>query len=106
MAEKEKLPDLSASLDCFVIDGDGNLLEKVLEAVGRLRQGGASADFSAKRQNVGKQFKEANRRNARYAIILRADGIGVKNLATGEQTDVSAEEFLKNPSVYMKKQQK
>ncbi|MCK4625747.1 MAG: histidine--tRNA ligase [Phycisphaerae bacterium] len=106
LAEKEKLPDLSAGLDCFVIDGDGNLLDKVLEVVGRLRQGGIAADFSAKRQAVGKQFKEANRRNARYAAILRADGIGVKNLATGEQTDVPIGEFLKKPSAYMKKQKK
>ncbi len=101
LAEKGKLPDLSAGLDCFVIDGDGNLLDKVLEAVGRLRRGGTAADFSAKRQNVGKQLKEANRRNARYAIILRADGIGVKNLATGEQTGVPIGEFLENPSAYM-----
>ncbi len=101
LAEKGKLPDLAGGLDCFVIDGEAGLLDKVLEAVGRLRQGGIAADFSAKRQAVGKQLKEANRRNARYAAILRADGVGVKNLATGEQTNVPIGEFLEKPKAYI-----
>ncbi len=101
LAEKGKLPDLAGGLDCFVIDGEAGLLDKVLEVVGRLRQGGIAADFSAKRQVLGKQLKEANRRNARYAVILRADTVSVKNLATGEQTDVPIGEFLENPAGYM-----
>ncbi len=101
LTEKGKLPDLSAGLDCFVIDGGGGLPKKVLELVGRLRRGGIATDFSAKRQAVGKQLKEANRRNARYAVIVRDDTVGVKNLTTGEQTDVPIEDFLENPVAYM-----
>ncbi|MCK4625544.1 MAG: histidine--tRNA ligase [Phycisphaerae bacterium] len=113
LKEKGKLPDVPAKLDCFVINGEPDstksvlggpeALSSVLEAVGRLRQGGIATDFSAKRQAVGKQLKEANRRNARYAAILRADTVGVKNLATGEQTDVPIGEFLENPKAYILK---
>jgi len=102
LEEKGKLPDVSARLDCFVIDADKGLFQRVLEAVGRLRQGGLAADYSFKRQALGKQLKEANRRGARYAIIMGTDAVGVKNLATGEQTDVPAGEFLTEPEKYLK----
>lgn len=102
LAEKGKLPDVQAGLDCFVIDGGDDLFGRVLEVVGRLRRGGIAADFSAKRQNVGKQLKEANRRNARNAVIVRADTVSVKNLSTGEQTDVPVGEFMEKPQEYMR----
>ena len=102
LAEKGKLPDLSAGLDCFVVDGAAGLFEQVLATVGRLRRGGVVADYSFRRQPVGKQLKEANRRNARYAVIVQTDAVGVKNLATGEQTDVSPEELLSDPRRYLR----
>ena len=58
---------------------------------------GLSADFSYKRDPVGKQLKEANRRGARKAVIVRADRVAVKDLATGEQSERPLEEFLASP---------
>ena len=86
-----------ASLDFFVIDDGDGLLKKVMELVGALRFKGLAADFSYARRAVGKQLKEANRRGAQKAVMVRADGLAVKNLATGEQTEMPVDEFLANP---------
>jgi len=97
LEEKGKLPEsLSAgSVEVFVIDGGDGLLDKVLDVVGRLRRRGVSADFSYKRQNVGKQLKAANGRQAKKALILLGgENVAVKNLATGEQAEMTLEQFV------------
>ena len=95
LAEKGKVPDLRESLEFFVIDGVDGAFEKVMEVVGALRAKGRAADFSYKRQPIGKQLKEANRRGARKALIVRAGRLAVKDLATGNQHDLPIEEFLR-----------
>ena len=65
--------------------------------VGRLRAAGVAAEFSYKRQGVGKQLKEANRQGARAAAIVRADNVTVKDMATGRQQDRRLDEFLADP---------
>jgi len=58
----------------------------VLPVVGALRSAGRSADYSYKHMAVGKQLKEAGRRNARWAIILHdANTFAIKDLRTGRQ---------------------
>ncbi|MCY2929880.1 MAG: histidine--tRNA ligase [Planctomycetota bacterium] len=96
LEEKAKFPaDVDASsVDYYLIDAEETCFPRVVELVGGLRGRGASADFSYARRAVGKQLKEANRRGARFAVIVREDGVSVKELATGEQRDVTAEEFL------------
>lgn len=101
LAEKGKLPDLSARLDCFVADDGEGMFREALAVVGRLRRSGVSADYSAKRQGLGKQLKEANRRNARYAVIVRPDGVGVKDLGTGRQSDMPKDQFLDDPGSHL-----
>jgi histidyl-tRNA synthetase len=100
LQEKGKVPAsvLAQGLDFYVIDGEGCSLETVIRVVGALRAKGRSADFSYKRQPTGKQLKEANRRGARKAVIVRADGgLAVKDLATGEQKEGSVESLLGAP---------
>ena len=70
---------------------------KWLALVGRLRRQGLATDASPRRQGLSRQLKEANRRNARYAVILRPQAVGVKHLATGRQTDVTEAEFIEDP---------
>ena len=97
LAERGKLPQTlkSASLDMFVIEDRPELADLVLQTVGALRRAGLSADFSYKRQNVGKQLKDANKRGARKAVIVKsADLVAVKDLATGEQVEMPMTEFL------------
>jgi histidyl-tRNA synthetase len=97
LEEKGKLPELAPGLDCFVVSDRGERFDEVLALVGQLRRAGLSADFSAKAQSLGKLLKEANRRGARRAILVSADGPAVKDLATGEQSDVPAEDLMANP---------
>lgn len=90
LQEKGKVPASaqSASLDYYVIDGEGAGMELVLSVVSALRSKGLSADFGYKRQAMGKQIQAANRRGARKVIIVQSGGgLSVKDLASGEQKD-------------------
>jgi histidyl-tRNA synthetase len=99
LQEKNKIPPhvLTGQLDFFVIDGEPDVFQDVMKVVGQLRKDGFAADYGFKRQNVGKQLKEANRRGARMGVIVRSDGIALKNLETGEQRDATMVDFLENP---------
>jgi len=98
LAEKNKLPDLSPRIEYFVIEADKALRPKVLEVVGALRRAGLSADFNYRAQAIGKQLKVANRRGAIRAVIVRADGVSIKDLASGYQQDRALNEFLRDPA--------
>jgi len=100
LQEKGKVPAsvLGGSLDFYVIDAEDCSLATAMRVTGALRAKGLMADFSYKRQPTGKQLKEATRRGARRAVIVRGDGtVGVKDLSTGEQQDRPLEEFLARP---------
>ena len=62
LEDKGRIPDAvrAQSLDFFVIDADEAVFPKVMETVAALRGSRWAADFSYKRQGVGKQLKEAN----------------------------------------------
>ena len=98
LEEKGKLGQLKPALDFFVIDGEDGALDTVIEVVGGLRRKGLTADFSYKRQSIGKQLKAANRRGARQVVIVREDRVAVKNLETGNQGDRPLSGFLENPT--------
>jgi histidyl-tRNA synthetase len=98
LAEKGKLPALGRQIEYFVIEADQAARPKVLEVVGALRHAGLSADFNYRPQALGKQLKAANRRGARCAVIVRPDGITVKDLSSGAQRDTTLAELLKAPA--------
>jgi len=94
---KGKLPAPAGRLEFFVVDDGGASLEQVLEVVGALRSAGRSADFSYARRSIGKQLKEANRRGAARAVIVRPGALSVKDLTSGRQEDATLEELLAGP---------
>ena len=97
LQEKGKLPAGlgSGQLDFFVIEDAPELFEQAISLVGAIRAKGRSADFSYKRQAVGKQMQTANRRGAKSAIIVKAGGaLAVKELATGQQQETTLDVFL------------
>ena len=94
---KGKLPDEGRQLDFFVIDDNPEEFDRAMKVVGDLRKARFSADFSYKRQAIGKQLKTANRRGAVRAVIVHGDRVSVKDLATGDQTDRPLAEFLQSP---------
>jgi histidyl-tRNA synthetase len=98
LAEKGKLPALGGRIEYFVIEADEASRPMVLKVVGALRRAGLSADFNYRPQALGKQLKAANRRGAGCAVIVRADGLTVKDLASGAQRDTTLDEVLKAPA--------
>ncbi|RMF85386.1 MAG: histidine--tRNA ligase [Planctomycetota bacterium] len=103
LRDLKRLPELSESIDVFVIDADRALFPDALALVGRLRAAGLSADFSYKRVGVGKQFKQAAARNARYAVVVGEEyaasrQVVVKDLNLGRQTTVASEALGNRPA--------
>jgi histidyl-tRNA synthetase len=97
LQEKGKLPATlgSGQLDYFVADDAPEFFEQVVSLVAAIRIKGKSADFSYKRQAVGKQLQTANRRGAKNAVIVKTSGqVALKNLATGLQQEMAIEAFL------------
>lgn len=102
LAEFGRLPAearQTGAVDYFVIDADATLFDDVLSLVGQLRQKGLAAEFSYKRQNLGKQLKTASQRGARHVAIVGQkfrDGriIEVKDMASGQQREMRQEELL------------
>lgn len=102
LTELGKLPALSAGLDVFVIDAGSELFPKAVEITSQLRRAGFACDFSYKRQAIGKQFAQAEKRGARLAIVVGAElaesgQLTVKDMRTAQQQAVAAAELLADP---------
>lgn len=102
LRELNKLPRLDCELDVFVIDADSDLFSESLSLVDNLRRHNLRVDFSYKRIGVGKQFKQAAARGARYAIVMgeeftKRQELTVKNLTTGEQQSIPVEQIRRDP---------
>jgi len=70
---KGLLPDYSNHPDFFAIIGDSEARKIALSDVYQLRSLGHSVDFPLKEQGFGKQFKDANLKGARFALIYGSD---------------------------------
>jgi histidyl-tRNA synthetase len=105
LTERQRLPAearVSKRVDFYVIDADAERFDAVLEIVARLRAGGYAADFSYRRQAMGKQLKQASAAGAARAVIVGSEygerkALTVKDLATGQQIEVPAERFWADP---------
>ncbi|UCD28839.1 MAG: histidine--tRNA ligase [Planctomycetota bacterium] len=99
---------ISKQNDFYVIDADANLFNEVLSLVAKLRKAGFAAEFSYRRQAIGKQIKQAAANNTRWAVIVGNEYtergvLSVKDLDTGEQVEIPIRTFLDNPHAPMGK---
>lgn len=88
--------------DVFVIDADPELFPEAVRLVGRLREKGLHTEFSYRRQGVGKQLKAASAANCPAVVLLgdetrTRNSVTLKDLRTGEQTEISLSEFAADP---------
>ena len=99
LEEKGKIPRelLRPSVEFFVVSDEESGFGRVLEVAGALRRAGRSADFSYKAQPLAKQLKEANRRGAANAVVIRGDGLFLKDLTSGRQGPVAMDELIGRP---------
>jgi len=84
---KNLLPRYVISPDLFLIFGEGER-DLGLRLCSRLRKSGFSTTYSLKSTGFGKQFKDAGKSGARYAVILGEDEVNqakakVKDLRSG-----------------------
>lgn len=86
-------------LDYFVASAGKEFAREAIAVTAKLRRLGRSADFSYKGGNLGKQLKQASERNTQKCIIIGeefadANQLVIKDMDTGEQAAVDADEFL------------
>ena len=76
-----------AKLDVYVVrDGAGAVTE--FKALGALREAGFNAQMEQAGRSVKGQFKQADRLGARSVLIVGADALSVRDMKTGDQTEV------------------
>jgi histidyl-tRNA synthetase len=84
--------------DYFVAFADGEYLEKAIEVAAKLRRRGCSASFSYRNTSLAKQLKQASAQKAVECVIVGSElekgELAVKDMATGKQKLVNADEFL------------
>ncbi len=93
-------------VDAYLVDAEEDLFADVLRIVADLRRYGVAAEFSYKRQNLGKQLKAASQRAARFVLIVGAKFrsgriVEVKDMQTGQQREVPLADLLANPRQHL-----
>ena len=87
----------SPALDAFVVVADPARREAALDLTAALRDGGVRVDLDLGRRPVRAQFRLADRRNARFAVVVGdewKDGQAtVRDLASGAQEVIAIEEI-------------
>lgn len=104
LRELGRLPAVLAEppkVDVYLIDAAPELFPVVVRLAGRLRAKGIRAEFSYRRQAIGKQFKAAAASRADRAVIVGQEYvdrqvIAVKEMGTGQQAEMTIEAFLMN----------
>ena len=92
------LPAYVTVPDLFVIAGE-DLQAEALALASRARKGGFATSYSLKQSGFGKQFKEAGKSGARYALILGEDEaakrmVTIKDLRSGGEEKIKQADLL------------
>jgi histidyl-tRNA synthetase len=101
-----RLQGLSTGLDVYVVDAEDGLFADVLKIVAALRRAGVVAEFSYKRQSLGKQIKSASQRGARFVLIVgqkhrQQRVVDIKDMQSGQQREVPADDLLARPQEFL-----
>jgi len=85
--------------EAFLIARGDEARGAVLPLARDLRRGGVRCEVSVSGGGFGRQFKAADRRGARFAVVLGEDElqrgiVSVKELSTGEQKEVAREDLV------------
>jgi histidyl-tRNA synthetase len=99
LKERGLAPDPEPALDYYVVavtDDEASLVRRVANA---LRGRGHSVAYGLRGAGVGRQFKDANARGARNAVVLGPDEVAVgeavvREMTSGEERRVSLTELL------------
>jgi len=86
-------------IEYFLVLADQSLASEMYRITAQVRSSGHSANFSYKPGGLSKQLKEAAGQNAQKCLIIGQEysekkQLVIKDMASGEQTLVDAEQFL------------
>jgi histidyl-tRNA synthetase len=97
LADRGLLAEYTPKLDYYIIavtDAERPAQKRLAR---RLRDAGHSVSYSSKTGSVGKQFKDANARGAKFTVVLGPDEVGsglavVKDMTSGTEERVKIDE--------------
>lgn len=91
------VPDPGHALDVFVVVADESLRSEARILTSELRAGGLRIDMTDTQRSVKAQFKEADRSNARAAVVIGAEWTGnevtIRDLDSGVQDVIAIKEI-------------
>ena len=98
LADRGLLAEYTPNLDYYIIavtDAERSAQKRLAR---RLRDAGHSVSYSFKTGGVGKQFKDANARGARFTVVLGPDEVAtgeavVKDMQAGTEKRVKLDEL-------------
>ena len=98
LREKGLLPESAPGPDYYIVtitDDERPTLRRVARS---LRDSGHSVSYTLRQVGVGKQFKDANSKNARRTVVLGPEEVGrgvavVKTMESGEEREVPLDEI-------------
>lgn len=98
LESKQLMPTIVQGPDFVAIIGGADERAHALEDAAKLRSQGYSVDYPLKQQGFGKQFKDANQKNARFALIYGSDEftknvVKVRDFANGNEVDIPRDEL-------------
>jgi histidyl-tRNA synthetase len=98
LSDRGLLPDSAPSVDYYIIAVTESEAAIQKEVARRLRSAGRRVMYSFVTGSVGKQFKDADARGARYAVVLGpsevAEGVAVvREMASGQEERVRLEDL-------------
>lgn len=106
---KQENPDFAPKdqLDVFFASANADGDELAFNILNKIRQAGIVADKDYSGVKVGKQIKEAFRRNAKYFAVFGEREVDegqfqLKNAATKDTVDVKIDDFVADPAKYLK----
>ncbi|KRL27743.1 histidine--tRNA ligase [Limosilactobacillus frumenti DSM 13145] len=106
---KQENPDFAPKdqLDVFFASANADGDELAFNILNKIRQAGIVADKDYSGVKVGKQIKEAFRRNAKYFAVfgereVEEGQFQLKNAATKDTVDVKIDDFVADPAKYLK----
>lgn len=89
----------------YVMDGQPDARPLVHQVVAALRRAGIDAEFSYATQAIGKQLKNADKKGARFAVIVGVEStdpekVRIKSMAGGQEQDTTLDSLLRNPNQF------
>lgn len=99
LEKQNLLPDLKRSLDAFIVPLGLEAQPIAFKILCDLRSGGLKSDMDFTGKSLKSQMKQANKLNAKYAIIIGEDevkeaSVMLKDMQTGEQEKFEAKNLV------------